>query len=266
MSVGFLKTSGIVNYSKSRSAKPAGIILSGGVVTTDGTYSYRAFTSSGTLSVANGTLSADILVVAGGGAAGISFGAGGGGGGMLEFYDQELSPGSYTCTIGAGGPPPASGLTGDNGSNSQFQGLTATIGGGGGGGPRTTAGRAGGSGGGGCGAASGGAGTAGQGNAGGNGTSDSGGGGGGKGSAGSGRNGGHGATSVIAGNTSYGVLYNGSRYFAGGGGGVPLGTNINGANSPATAGQVNSGQGAGGDDFVPGGSGIIIVRYLNSQV
>ena len=54
---------------------------SGGTVTTDGLYTVRTFTSSGTLTVSGGTLSADVLVVAGGGAGGNSNGTGSGTGG-----------------------------------------------------------------------------------------------------------------------------------------------------------------------------------------
>jgi len=110
----------------------------GNIITTDGTYWYHAFTSSGTFTP-NSTLSCDVLVVAGGGAGGSSqSGAayqatGGGAGGLFYSSGNSLST-AKTVTVGAGGV--SSGqvypFQGSNGSNSTFQGITAAVGGGGG--------------------------------------------------------------------------------------------------------------------------------------
>ena len=107
----------------------------GNIVSTDGTYWYHAFTSSGVFTPSS-ALTADVLVVAGGGGGGGS-GPGGGAGGLLTFTSQSLTAINYTCTIGAGG---AAGYTaaqvgqrGVTGSDSQFGALTLVKGGGGGG-------------------------------------------------------------------------------------------------------------------------------------
>jgi hypothetical protein len=110
----------------------------GNIITTDGTYWYHAFTSSGTFTP-NSTLTCDVLVVAGGGAGGSSqtgaaYQATGGGAGGL-FYSSSNSIGTAkTVTIGAGGTSSGQAypFRGTNGSNSTFQGITAAVGGGGG--------------------------------------------------------------------------------------------------------------------------------------
>ena len=256
----------------------------GDIIQTDGTYWYHAFLNSGTFTPAVG-LTADVLVVAGGGGAGISYGAGGGGGGVIYFASQTLSTTGYTCTVGAGGVGNGSSNPGTNGGNSQFGSLTVAVGGGGGGGQNApsnpVAGANGGSGGGGgANASSGGyaggsstqtgtGATAYYGNAGGTSAVTAPGGGGGAGSAGtngsSGGNGG-GGTSVYSSwgaATATGVLVSSSYYYAGGGSGYNPSANPPAAGGTArtVAGQANSGQGAGGDAAVNGGSGIVIVRY-----
>ena len=83
---------------------------SGGTVTYDGLYTVRTFTSSGTLTVSGGTITADVLVVAGGGAGGKSgnlftgvTSGGGGAGGLIYQTGVSLASGSYAVTIGTGG-------------------------------------------------------------------------------------------------------------------------------------------------------------------
>jgi len=130
-----------------------GTIIDGG----DG-YIYHIFTGNGTFAVNRPPAainSVDYLIVAGGGGV-ISTPAvsgGGGGGGMLSGYTSvSNTPGSYTITVGGGGPDgansPTTTGTQRNGSPSTAFGLTAT-GGGSGGNPAPGAdGRTGGSGGG----------------------------------------------------------------------------------------------------------------------
>lgn len=110
----------------------------GDIITTDGTYWYHAFKTSGTFTP-NSTLSCDVLVVAGGGAggssqAGAAYQATGGGAGGVFYSSGNSISAARTVTVGAGGT--AVGQTypfqGGNGSNSTFQGLTAAVGGGGG--------------------------------------------------------------------------------------------------------------------------------------
>lgn len=279
-------------------------VVTGGTLTSDSTYYYRTFTGNGTLSVSNGPLSnVDYLVVAGGGAGGNytnntggGGGAGGlrstvgatGGGGSLES-SVTLTSGNYSITVGGGGTTNGnSQVIGGAGSDSTFNGITSKGGSGGGSGAQ------GGSGGGGNlqtangGYGNGGAGTIGQGFAGGNGiaiTSDAGGGGGGAGGAGTsgqnavGGNAGNGVSiTALATPTSTGA----SGYYAGGGGGgVYSGTTYgNGglggggrggySTTAPVAGTANTGGGGGGsgtgNNPVPGGSGIVIVRYTKSQV
>jgi len=161
----------------------------GNIVTSDGTYVYHTFTSSGSF-IPNSALTVDYLVVAGGGGGGGVLGNGGGGGagglrstvtatgggGSLESALSLSSGKSYPVIVGAGG---ASGYTlggpGGSGNNSVFATITS-LGGGGGGVVVSGDAKSGGSGGG---AGHpypsalwlGGAGTAGQGYAGGNGLS-----------------------------------------------------------------------------------------------
>ena len=283
--------------SASASVTPANLsTVTGGTLSTDATYNYRTFTSTNNLVVSNATLSADILVIAGGGSGGDGgMNGGGGAGGLLGFTSQSLTAGTYTCTVGGGGP------SNTNGVDSQFGSLTLVKGGGYG------KGIAGGSGGGNQG--TGGAGTAGPPRQGYDGSSSNGvgyncwpiGGGGGAGAAGNpppnnstGGAGGSGTnvystwlsaiTPQMTGVTGWGAATT-TGYIAGGGGGGTYGTAGNngvghtvgvggaggGGNGCTTAngtvGITNTGGGGGGGrDSVgmSGGSGIIIVRYLKS--
>lgn len=235
--------------------------VSGGALTSDATYYYRAFTSTGTISTTS-SLSAEALIVAGGaGGSGRSstrygsniYGGGGGAGGM-KSVSLTLPAGSTTITIGSGGSGTSPTVTGGNGSGSVVGSIATCTGGGGGGtGNGPANGNNGGSGGGSGGwsqykvgnaSGNGGSGIAGEGNAGG---SSYGGGGGGKGSAASGGTAG-----------SPGTIWS----FTGAAGG---------AGSGSTAGTANSGTGGAGSGSnnvagASGGSGYVVIRYLRSAV
>lgn len=251
----------------------------GDTITSDGTYFYHAFRTSGTFTPKKG-VSCDVLVVAGGGGGGHANGnrggGGGGAGGVFYSASNSLTTTGYTVTVGAGGASVT------QGSNSQFGALTAAVGGGKGSVPNDGGG-AGGSGGGAA-VGTGGTATSGQGNVGGNGFSpggsgDAGGGGGGAGAAGGNGsnatpgNGGAGTNtySTWLSPTGTGV----SGFVAGGGGGSGTnpassgsgGSGGGGAGSgtgTATAGTANTGGGGGSSlntTGASGGSGLVIVRY-----
>ncbi len=229
-----------------------------------------------------------VFMVGGGGAGASHAGGGGGAGGYVSSSTHTMVAGSYPVVIGAGGIGTNTGIYGQNGSSTTFDGFTAQGGGGGAGNNASPlTGRDGGSGGGGAGdsaaTTSGGSGTAGQGNnGGGNGGATTSpypsGGGGGAGSAGSnaanvgiGGNGGNGTSTTIRGT---------SECYAGGGGGAPFYQN-QGAGGSATCGGApgrrdvpgqnassSSGGGGGGSYNLTGGgnggnggSGIAIFRF-----
>ena len=272
------------------SAKASG----GNIVTTDGSYWYHAFTSSGTF-IPNETLTCDYLVVAGGGGGGWTannLAGGGGAGGLrstvtatggLGTLESPLSLSAntiYTATIGGGGATSGAYLNGLNGFNSTFASITST---GGGNAALSSAsvgassnGNPGGSGGG----ATGNSGTGGvrtaspvQGFNGGNSTSNSiGGGGGGAGEAGNTNGSGAGGDGVqiTALSTATGTGVSG---FYGGGGGAAATTPGTGGAGGGGAGKAsglgnpgiaNTGGGGGGTNGTlagQGGSGIVIIRY-----
>ena len=122
----------------------------GNIVTSDGTYVYHTFTSSGSF-IPSEALSVDYLVVAGGGGGGWNTGGGGGAGGYRTSIGGtalSLTAKSYPVIVGAGGVGGTSGK-GTNGADSIFSTITATGGGGGGSGDTgILAGNSGGSGGG----------------------------------------------------------------------------------------------------------------------
>lgn len=263
------------------------VIVSGGTLTSDANYYYRTFTSSGTLTVINGSLSADTLVIAGGGGGGSEISGGGGAGGVV-YGTQTFSNSSYSIVIGAGGAGAgyvSGGTTGSNGGSSTAGSFTA-IGGGGGGGNITNA--ANGGSGGGAGQGTGfGTGAAGQGYNGGSANETGGayGGGGGGGAAAVGSDG----TTLIGGSGGAGISSysswatatstgSGGAYAAGGSGGIyNAGTRASGTvggggaggqYSPQVSGSsatVNTGSGGGGGYAgAAGGSGIVIIRYSKS--
>lgn len=235
----------------------------GGTITTSGAYTIHTFTSSGTFTVVQGMgdETVEYTVVAGGGSSGCcgtgGGGGGGGAGGFLEGSFTNFSAGSYNVSVGAGGS------TYNNGGNSSFHTVTA-IGGGRGATSGGGSGASGGSGGGGNPInGSGGAGTSGQGNRGGNvgslnqndnGTAG-GGGAGGPGSDASwtntGTSGGPGLPSSI----------NGVTYSRGGNGGNGTYWTNYGEAGGANTGNGGAGSSAGRSGY-PGGSGIVLIRYL----
>ena len=272
------------------SAKATG----GNIVTTDGSYWYHTFTSSGTF-IPSRAITVDYLVVAGGGGAGLApqgggsggGGAGGlrstvtatGGGGTLESALSLSSNLVYQIVVGAGGAA-GSNQYPSSGTNSFISGPSITtitsIGGGASANSSNVNALSGGSGGGGAYQGSGGSGTANQGYAGGSGSPGGSpfpaGGGGGAGSAGgtgSGSSAGNGGNGVAVSISGSSVTY------AGGGGGsgrsgVSSGSGGSGGGggggiSSGSSATVNSGGGGGGaSDANPGGnggSGIVIIRY-----
>jgi hypothetical protein len=270
----------------------APLATGGNMVSTDGTYWYHTFLTSGYF-VPQTNLTCHYLIVAGGGAGGggnggAGGGAGGlrstvtatGGGGSLES-PLSLTAQNYPVVIGAGGTSGPD-TSGTRGSNSALSTITATGGGGGG---SYGAGTSGGSGGG---SSRGGvisAGTANQGYAGG-GSANSGnygtGGGGGAGAVG-----GTGTTSVNAsGGNGVAVAISGTSVTYAGGGGGGLTDNANGGTTSGgtggggagntsssrfgTNGTFGTGSGGGGGGWSSGGgvgiggsggSGIVIIRY-----
>jgi hypothetical protein len=257
----------------------------GGMITSDDTYWYHTFLTSGTFTP-NQTLSCDYLVVAGGGAGGgyQGYSGGGGAGGLRSTVTATGGGGSlesalsvtaqaYTITVGAGG------ASGSSGSNSVFSTITSTGGGMAGyyNGSVYVNGLTGGSGGGGGDSSNGGAGTQYQGYAGGNGNSGPSGGGGGAGAVGGTPSG----TGTVAGGIGIQTSISGTTtYYAGGGGGSSQQNGLAGGAGGAGgggagalgnnyniggAGTVNTGGGGGGSSALSnggaGGSGIVIVRY-----
>ena len=265
----------------------------GDIIVQDGSYWYHAFRTTGKF-VPKQSLTVDVLQIAGGGSGGTAYGnqagGGGGAGGYQLFTSQSVST-AQTVTVGAGGAGVGTSTlsAGNNGSNSQFGSLTASVGGGRGG-SYSTAPAIGGSGGGGGNQGSnttGAAGTSSQGFAGGNGSPNANagaGGGGGAGAVGSnystanGGNGGAGKTTEAS--WLYATGTGVSGYIAGGGGGTKgADGSVNGtggsggggagnSNADGLYGTINTGSGGGGAyGDVPyytsgvGGSGLVIVRY-----
>jgi len=270
----------------------------GNIVTTDGTYVYHTFTSSGAF-IPNEALTADVLVVAGGGGGGTTTGGGSGAGGLRVLASQTVSS-ATTVTVGAGGSGTGnqgSYLTAPSGTATSFGSIA--VSGGGGGGNDAGVGGNGGSGGGGGGSSigthAGGTGNAGsyspvEGYGGGSSTSSSpqyaSGGGGGAGGAGSNSvNSNTGGAGGAGTNTYNSITFTSwlsatntgvGGYLAGGGGGGVYDTATGGAggsggggaggstsSSKGGNGAVNTGSGAGGGRAGggAGGSGIVIIRY-----
>jgi hypothetical protein len=243
-------------------------------------YKVHTFKANGTF-VVSGSGLVDYLIIGGGGGNDSQNGGGGGAGGFREFLQIQLTNGTYSVVVGAGGVNALSSFT-NKGGNSSFNNHVS-AGGGSGGRYRQNNAQSGGSGGGG-GAAesgfafpSGGVGntpavTPSQGNNGGNGILANNlfaGGGGGAGGPGAnaasnkGGNGGIGKQSSITGTAVYyaggggGSVYTGTPGTGGlGGGGI--GAYYFGADGTPGTNGLGGGAGAGGDT---GGSGVVIIRY-----
>ena len=268
-------------------SKPA---VSGGTLSSDATYFYRAFTSTGNLVISGSSITMDTLIVAGGGNGGVRGGGGGGAGGVLYTPSTVSSGATYPVVIGAGG---------GNASSIGADTLALIASGGGYGGTDSGGvGGSGGSGGGGTWNELGGSGISGQGYNGGSGFR----------SFGTVRGGGGGGAAQVGYNTqdsrggngtstfndwlsaaSLGENVDSIRYIGGGGGGAS-----NNTSGGSTSGGAEGGLGGGGDGAQlgvnglgntgggggggggtsinnngsagTGGSGLVIVRYLKSAV
>jgi len=299
---------GSVNYSSGTTFSIYGIQVGdkaqkaqgGNIVTSDGTYIYHTFTSSGSF-IPNSALTVDYLVVAGGGGGGANNGGGGGAGGLRSTVTAtggggslesalSLTAKSYPVIIGAGGAGrlDGAGSNGFSGNNSIFSTITSSGGGGGGSwnGSAYNNGLSGGSGGGASGdlGLTGGSGTANQGYAGGagGGSSESGGGGGAGavGAAGAGSTpgaGGIGVATTISGSSvtyaggggggkrsvsaSTSVLSNGGTGGGGGGSQSNNSTIVDGGSGTVSTGSGGGGGSRNGATGGNGGSGIVIIRY-----
>ena len=267
--------------------------VSGGSPATDGDYTVRSITATGSTNFITDTaLTVDYLIVGGGGAGGMGNGGGGGGGagGLIYQTSQSLAIGTFAAVVGTGGTGAANGVNaaGGHGTDSSFNGQTA--GGGAGAGANDAAGVAGdtanggsGSGSSGSTSAGGAAGSQGTTNAGGQGAPNDGGGGGGAGGAGVAGavndpgEGGGGLSNSITGSAVFyagggaGANETGSVVAAGGNGGGGAGASESGSVN-AINGTDGTGGGGGGGDFsfsgtgaADGGNGIVIVRYLTQQ-
>ncbi len=290
-------TGGTITYSLVSGSLPTGLTLNSstgvisGTPTSINTFNFtiaalnqynQPTTRSFSIEIANKPSTIEYLVVAGGGGGSGMTGGGGGAGGFRTATGLPITGGvTYTVSVGGGGSGGPGDQSGSNGGSSIFSTITST--GGGGGARNGENGKAGGSGGGGGHTPGiGGAGTSGQGNNGGDGGAPGkfgGGGGGGASSAGAvGQatgtgNGGNGTASSISGSSV--------TYAGGGGGGIyqssdtpgqgGTGGGGNGGNTSInpTAGTTNRGGGGGGQGDnkslgANGGSGIVILRYLDS--
>jgi len=100
-------------------------IGSGGIITTNGSYTIHSFITVGSSTftpTTSGTV--EVLLVGGGGGGGPTLGGGGGGGGVIYMPSVSVSAGtSYSVVVGDGG------ASGTNGQNSSIFGATAAGGG-----------------------------------------------------------------------------------------------------------------------------------------
>ena len=265
----------------------------GGTVTTNGNYTIHTFTNSGTFLVSGGSVTCDVLVVAGGGAGcGGQYHGGGGGAGGIVYATNYTASGNISVVVGAGGIGALE--YGSLGGDSSFASMTAN-GGGRGASYYYSIDYNGGSGGGGNYGQSPGVATqtstynnaVNYGHDGGTGYASGpnygAGGGGGAGSVGtngtstSGGNGGIGIASSISGSEVYygggggGAVYQGGQEGTPGVGGLGGGGSAGDNQGDGVDGAANSGGGGGAADSHysgiggDGGSGIVIVRYLNTS-
>ena len=134
-------------------ASIAGSQVSGGgtVISSDATYFYRVYTSSGTFNTIGDPVNIEAVVLGGGGGGGASFGGGGGAGALVVLSSKTLTSGSYPIVVGDGAVrnTAADSVRGLIGNDSTAFGITANGGGGGGAYNNNYTGNAGGCGGGG---------------------------------------------------------------------------------------------------------------------
>lgn len=119
--------------SRSFSMISSGPTVAGGTLSSDSTYYYRAFISSGNLVISGANLNLDILTIAGGGGGARPYAGAGGSGGATIYTSKNTNAGTHTITVGAGGnggTGNGSYVGGSNGTNSQFASLVSGIGGG----------------------------------------------------------------------------------------------------------------------------------------
>tara|TARA_R110000744_G_scaffold141996_1_gene253502 strand:+ start:495 stop:1868 length:1374 start_codon:yes stop_codon:yes gene_type:complete len=240
-------------------------------------YKVHSFTSGTSTFAVTGSGDVEVLVIgAGAGGSADNYG-GGGSGGMSEKSGHAVTAQSYSVVVGtggAGGVQSGGSLKGSNGNLSSFDSIVSN--GGGAGGINSSSGNDGGSGGG-CGTTTNGqtGGDSNQGNT--NGATGYGfdggdspqSGGGGAGQVGQAPNGGNGRANSISGASVYyaggGASVNGTGGIGGGGNG-----NASFSGSPSH-GTANTGSGGGsghasaGGTAGNGGSGVVIIRYLNSS-
>ena len=103
----------------------------GGTVTTSGIYTIHTFTATDDFVVEGSSGNVDMFILAGGGTGGFSSapgGKGGGAGGFQYFPAYEVTVGTHTCTIGAGGTASGGGSSPveQNGTNTTFSNPTLT--------------------------------------------------------------------------------------------------------------------------------------------
>lgn len=251
------------NFGVNSKAQKQKFIATGGSIsqaTISGTtYKIHKFTTSGTFQILSGKSNVEYLVIAGGGSGGgpnTNFGGSGGGGGaggLLQGSVSNVTPASYSVTVGDGGSSVPS-----NGGTSSISSIVSTSGGGHGGrGDGVYNGNSGGSGGGGGRGTAGGTGVAGPPRQGYNGGSQFGASWGSAAGGGAGGNGGDGGgdLSSVPGGASVTINFDGTstEYARGGAGGTRDG-------GGATHLGVNTGAGGGGGNA--GRSGIVIIRYI----
>jgi len=121
---------GVTKFGSSTPGSAAAYATGGDIITTDGTYWYHIFRSSGTFTPRK-LITCDALVVAGGG--GTSTGpSGGAGAGQVRLHSsQSLTTTTYTVPVGAGGAGGAASTSsyhqGNDGNDSQFGSTTAAT-------------------------------------------------------------------------------------------------------------------------------------------
>ena len=230
------------------------------------TYTEHVFKKSGEFVVKGSLGEIEVLVVGGGGAGGNVSGGGGGGGGFIN-KKVFLKQGTYAVGVGAGGGAKS------NGERSYFDDIIAYGGGRGFGDTPATLGA---SGGGGMGLGIPGSALEGQGYPGGKSiqehSTNCGGGGGGAGGPGKDVQGNPNGNLQKPGEGGVGKLFHG-KYYGGGGGGRGISLMANGglggggsgshnASGPVAGADNSGGGGGGGGAGAPGGSGVVIIRYI----